>query len=55
MNLPKVNITFQAKLEKYHSPKGEYHCRSDTDLPHGPVKVSTGILRYDKRVEPDNL
>ena len=22
---------------------------------HGPVKVSTGILRYDKRVEPGNL
>ena len=22
---------------------------------YGAVKVSTGILRYDKRVEPDNL
>ena len=22
---------------------------------YGPVKVSTGILRYDKRVEPGNL
>ena len=22
---------------------------------YGPVKVSTGILRYDKRVEPSNL
>ena len=51
-----------SRSEKFHCAKHnftraqrEFHCNFACEIAHGGVKVSTGILRYDKRVELSNL